>query len=81
MIKEIKYLFYLVVLSTFIFLVINYYFSDYPLKANEQFHVTSFRGRPEQKIRDTILQANNLLRMIVRKVFPKGLIKTNHIYK
>ena len=29
MIKEIKYLFYLIVLSTFIFLVINYYFSDY----------------------------------------------------
>ncbi len=29
MIKEIKYLFYLVVLSLFIFLVINYYFSDY----------------------------------------------------
>ena len=29
MIKEIRYLFYLVVLSIFIFLVINYYFSDY----------------------------------------------------
>ena len=29
MIKEIKYLFYLAVLSIFIFLVINYYFSDY----------------------------------------------------
>ena len=29
MIKEIKYLFYLVVLSIFIFLVVNYYFSDY----------------------------------------------------
>ena len=29
MIKEIKYLFYLVILSIFIFLVINYYFSDY----------------------------------------------------
>ena len=29
MVKEIRYLFYLVVLSIFIFLVINYYFSDY----------------------------------------------------
>ena len=29
MIKEIKYLFYLAVLAIFIFLVINYYFSDY----------------------------------------------------
>ena len=59
----------------------NYYFSDSPLKKNSKFHVTSFRGRPEQKIRDTILQADNLLRMTIRKVFPKGLIKTNHIYK
>jgi len=59
----------------------NYYFSDSPPKKNSIFHVTSFRGRPEQKIRDTILQADNLLRMVVRKVFPKGLIKTNHIYR
>ena len=29
MIKEIKYLFYLIVLSVFIYLVINFYFSDY----------------------------------------------------
>ena len=29
MIKEIKYLFYLVVLSIFIYLVANYYFSDH----------------------------------------------------
>ena len=36
MIKEIKYLFYLVVLSIFIFLVINYYFSDYYEKKNNR---------------------------------------------
>ena len=29
MIKEIKYLFYLIVLSFFIYLIANYYFSDY----------------------------------------------------
>ena len=29
MIKEIKYLFYLVTLSVFLYLVTNYYFSDY----------------------------------------------------
>ena len=29
MIKEIKYLFYLIVLTVFVYLVVNYYFSDY----------------------------------------------------
>jgi hypothetical protein len=29
MIKEIKYLFYLITLSLFLYLVTNYYFSDY----------------------------------------------------
>ena len=29
MIREIKYLFYLIVLTLFVYLVLNYYFSDY----------------------------------------------------
>jgi len=29
MIREIKYLFYLIVLTVFVYLVLNYYFSDY----------------------------------------------------
>ena len=29
MIKEIKYLFYLIVVAIFVYLVVNYYFSDY----------------------------------------------------
>ena len=29
MIREIKYLFYLIVLTVFVYLVVNYYFSDY----------------------------------------------------
>ena len=61
--------------------VSNYYFSDSPHRGNEAFHITSFRGRPKQKLRDTLLRMDNVLRMTVRKVFPKGLIKTNHIYK
>ena len=32
MIKEIKYLFYLIVLTVFVYLVVNYYFSDYNKK-------------------------------------------------
>ena len=59
----------------------NYYFSDSALKDEINFHVTSFRGRPEQKIRDVILQADSVLRMGIRKVFSKGVVETNHVYK
>ncbi len=61
--------------------VSNYYFSDTPLKEDDQFHVTSFRGRPEQKIRDIVLQADMLLRQGIRKFFPKGAVKTDHLYR
>jgi Rps23 Pro-64 3,4-dihydroxylase Tpa1-like proline 4-hydroxylase len=59
----------------------NYYFSDTALKDNLEFHVTSFRGRPEQKIRDLVLQADALLRMGIRKIFSKGVVDTGHVYK
>jgi len=61
--------------------VSNYYFSDHPLKAGEQFHVTSFRGRPEQRLRDLMLRADIRLRMAIRKVFKRGLVETDHVYK
>ncbi|MGM0632174.1 MAG: 2OG-Fe(II) oxygenase [Pseudomonadota bacterium] len=59
----------------------NYYFSDSPLKASDRFHVTSFRGRPEQKIRDIVLRADIRLRQGIRKIFPKGAVKTDHLYR
>ena len=61
--------------------VSNYYFSDMPLKDDDRFHVTSFRGRPEQKLRDIFLQADLLLRQGIRKIFPQGAVKTDHLYK
>ena len=61
--------------------VSNYYFSDVPLKPTDEFHVTSFRGRPEQPIRDVVLQADAGLRMAVRKVFKKGVVENKHHYK
>ncbi|MEJ2682023.1 MAG: 2OG-Fe(II) oxygenase [Gammaproteobacteria bacterium] len=61
--------------------VSNYYFSDSPLKATDQFHVTSFRGRPEQKIRDFVLRADIEARMMVRKLFKKGIVENKHVYK
>jgi Rps23 Pro-64 3,4-dihydroxylase Tpa1-like proline 4-hydroxylase len=60
--------------------VSNYYFSKFPADASEYFHVTSFRARPEQPIRDLLLQADSALRMGVRKLFPKGAIQTTHFY-
>jgi Rps23 Pro-64 3,4-dihydroxylase Tpa1-like proline 4-hydroxylase len=38
--------------------VSNYYFSDEPLKQTDRFHVTSFRGRPEQWLRDFVLRGD-----------------------
>lgn len=61
--------------------VSNYYFSKKPAEDQEYFHITSFRGRPEQPVRDVVLQADAVLRNMVRKVFPKGAIQTKHYYQ
>lgn len=61
--------------------VSNYYFSDEPLRNDDEFHVTSFRGRPEQPVRDTILRADAAARGMVRKLFPKGVRENPHVYK
>ena len=50
----------------------NYYFSENPLLGDADFHVTTFRGRPSEKVRDIILKADNNLRNAVRKIFKKG---------
>jgi Rps23 Pro-64 3,4-dihydroxylase Tpa1-like proline 4-hydroxylase len=61
--------------------VSNYYFSDTSLKTGESFHVTSFRGRPEQKVRDFVLRADIAARMALRKVFKMGVVENKHVYK
>lgn len=61
--------------------VSNYYFSPYPAETSDYFHVTSFRGRPEQKFRDLLLQADTALRTSVRKLFPRGIVETRHFYE
>jgi Rps23 Pro-64 3,4-dihydroxylase Tpa1-like proline 4-hydroxylase len=60
--------------------VSNYYFSKYPIGDREYFQVTSFRGRPEQKVRDLILRADIWLRSAIRKVFPEGIKENPHFY-
>jgi Rps23 Pro-64 3,4-dihydroxylase Tpa1-like proline 4-hydroxylase len=61
--------------------VSNYYFSEAPLRATDEFHITSFRGRPEQKLRDLALRADISLRTAVRKIFKKGVVRNEHVYK
>jgi Rps23 Pro-64 3,4-dihydroxylase Tpa1-like proline 4-hydroxylase len=60
--------------------VSNYYFSPQPADEEEYFHVTSFRGRPEEKVRDLVLQGDAILRNGIRKVFKHG-IKKPHFYQ
>jgi len=59
----------------------NYYFSDFPLKETDKFHVTKFRGRPGDTITNIVLDIDANVRMFVRKIFKKGIRKNPHIYK
>lgn len=59
----------------------NYYFSRQPVGDADYFHVTSFRGRPEQRLRDLLLRGDIWLRTLVRRVFPRGLKDNPHYYK
>lgn len=61
--------------------VSNYYFSPSPVGGEPYTRVTSFRGRPEQPVRDLYLRADAALRNAVRKLFPAGLARTTHIYQ
>ena len=59
----------------------NYYFSNEPLKETDKFHVTKFRGRPNEVFTNIVLDFDANLRMFVRKFFKKGIRKNPHIYK
>jgi Rps23 Pro-64 3,4-dihydroxylase Tpa1-like proline 4-hydroxylase len=61
--------------------VSNYYFSNEALRPDDAFHVTSFRGRPEQRLRDFVLRLDGTARMLVRKIFKRGISKPKHVYR
>lgn len=61
--------------------VSNYYFSKEPLLSDDNFHITTFRGRPTEKFRDFILKLDNNIRIGVRKIFSKGIRENPHQYK
>jgi Rps23 Pro-64 3,4-dihydroxylase Tpa1-like proline 4-hydroxylase len=60
--------------------VSNYYFSPHPAGSGDYFHPTSFRGRPEQPLRDALLKADASARAALRQLFPKGMQKPTHLY-
>ncbi|WP_299624387.1 2OG-Fe(II) oxygenase [uncultured Tenacibaculum sp.] len=61
--------------------VSNYYFSDTPVLTSDTFHVTSFRGRPGEKIKDLLLRIDNSARNFARTLFKKGIRENPHQYK
>jgi Rps23 Pro-64 3,4-dihydroxylase Tpa1-like proline 4-hydroxylase len=61
--------------------VSNYYFSARPLGGGDYFHVTSFRGRPGQPLRDLVLRMDAAARAAVRLVYRKGVVAPKHVYK
>ena len=59
----------------------NYYFSRLPVGDAEYFHVTTFRGRPEQPFRDMALRVDGKVRGWLRRMFPHGVRQTRHFYQ
>lgn len=59
----------------------NYYFSAHPVGDDDYFHPTSFRGRPEEPLKDVVLKGDAAARSMVRKLFPKGMRAAKHVYK
>jgi len=58
----------------------NYYFSEKPMHPDQPFHVTAFRGRPEQCLRDLVLRSDTALRMGLRRLKSGGFFSTGHWY-
>jgi len=75
MIKEIKYLFYLVVLSIFIFLVVNYYFSDYYEKKSNRI-ISNFLDNFNSKNIDLTLIESDTKNIIEYKINSDQMINT-----
>jgi Rps23 Pro-64 3,4-dihydroxylase Tpa1-like proline 4-hydroxylase len=61
--------------------VSNYYFSSSPLLSSDKFHITTFRGWPQERFKDVVLQVDNSLRGALRKIFKKGVRENPHKYK
>lgn len=61
--------------------VSNYFFTLQPVDGHGEYHVTSFRGRPEQRFKDWLMQGDNALRQTVKEVVGERLFQNKHVYK
>jgi Rps23 Pro-64 3,4-dihydroxylase Tpa1-like proline 4-hydroxylase len=61
--------------------VSNYFFTLEPVDGQSGYHVTSFRGRPEEKWKDLLMQGDNALRQKVKELTGERLFKNPHVYK
>ena len=73
--QEIKYLFYLAVLAIFIFLVINYYFSDYYEKKSNR-KISNFLDKFNSKNIDLPLIKSDTKNIIEYKINSDQMINT-----
>jgi Rps23 Pro-64 3,4-dihydroxylase Tpa1-like proline 4-hydroxylase len=60
--------------------VSNYYFSARPAEQAHYFHATSYRGRPEERVRDMMLRADNAARTMLLKTVGRWFFKNPHVY-
>ena len=75
MIREIKYLFYLIVLTLFVYLVLNYYFSDYNEKKSYR-NISNFLDNLNSKNVDVPLIKNDTKNIIEYKTNSEEIINT-----
>ncbi|WP_031495122.1 2OG-Fe(II) oxygenase [Bryobacter aggregatus] len=59
----------------------NYFFTINPVDGQKDYHVTSFRGRPEEKFKDLLMQGDNALRQAVKETLGESVFKNKHVYK
>ena len=59
----------------------NYYFSKFPAAEHDYFHVTSFRGRPDEPVKNFVLTVDQKVRMTIRSLFKRGVGKVWHVYR
>ena len=60
--------------------VSNYFFSLQPAGSKTSYHVTSFRGWPQQTALDLLMRLDSAARLVVRKVGGNWLFKNPHVY-
>ena len=77
MIKEIKYLFYLIVLTAFVYLVVNYYFSDYNEKKSYR-NISNFLDNLNSKSINVPLIKSDTKNIIEYTDKSDESINTNH---